>query len=63
MKADNADFPVKHSNKDFDADDTQKLLVIKRTGTTSTLEKNSFATDYYRTCFRRCNGDRGSITM
>ncbi len=49
MKADNVEFSGKHNGNDYDADDTQKLLVLKRTGTTSTLEKNSFAMDSDRT--------------
>ncbi|MHB8596193.1 MAG: glycoside hydrolase family 3 protein [Ktedonobacteraceae bacterium] len=45
MKADNVEFPGKHNGNDYDADDTQKRLVLKRTGITGMLEKNAFAMD------------------
>lgn len=49
MKADNVEFQGKHNSNDYDADDIQKLLVLKRTGITGTLEKNSFAMDSSKT--------------
>ena len=49
MKADNVEFPGKYNNNDYDVDDTQKLPVLKRTGTTSTLEKNAVDMDSSRT--------------
>ncbi|HLX41715.1 MAG TPA: glycoside hydrolase family 3 N-terminal domain-containing protein [Ktedonobacteraceae bacterium] len=49
MKADNVEFPGTHNGNNNDADDTQKLPVLKSTGMIGTLEKNSFATDSSKT--------------
>lgn len=49
MKADNVEFPGTHNGNNNDADDTQKLPVLKSTGMIGTLEKNSLATDSSKT--------------
>ena len=42
MNADHVEFPGKHNRDEMNPDDTQKLPVLRRTGTTGTLEKASF---------------------